>query len=110
MSTPAAPGAEIRAALAKLIDRRDLGADEMATVVGKIMDGEGTQAQVGALLTGLRMKGETVDEVVGAARAMRARMQTVAAEGPVLDTCGTGGDASGTVNVTTLASFIVAGA
>ena len=73
------------------------------------MDGEGTPAQVGALLTALRMKGETVDEVVGAARAMRARMLTVdAAATAVLDTCGTGGDGSGSVNVSTLASFIVA--
>ena len=114
MSGPASPGLEIRAALARLVDRGDLTADEMAAVVGRIMDGEGTAAQVGALLTGLRMKGETVDEVVGAARAMRARMQTVALPGAaeirLLDTCGTGGDASGTVNVTTLASFIVAGA
>jgi anthranilate phosphoribosyltransferase len=110
MSAAAVPGAEIRVALARVVDKQDLTADEMATVVGKIMDGEGTPGQVGALLTALRMKGETVDEVVGAARAMRARMQTVTAEGLVLDTCGTGGDASGTVNVTTLASFIVAGA
>jgi anthranilate phosphoribosyltransferase len=101
---------EIKDALARLIDRQDLSADDMAAVVGRIMDGEGTAAQVGALLTALRMKGETVDEVVGAARAMRARMLTVATGAlAVLDTCGTGGDGSGSVNVTTLASFIVAG-
>jgi anthranilate phosphoribosyltransferase len=115
VATSAPAGLEIRAALARVVDRGDLSADEMSAVVGRIMDGEGTPAQVGALLTGLRMKGETVDEVVGAARAMRARMQTVSAgadagELPMLDTCGTGGDASGTVNVTTLASFIIAGA
>jgi anthranilate phosphoribosyltransferase len=103
-------GLEIRPALARLVDRGDLTTDEMAAVVGRIMDGEGTAAQVGALLTALRMKGETVAEVVGAARAMRARMQTVVVEGALLDTCGTGGDASGTVNLTTLASFIIAGA
>jgi anthranilate phosphoribosyltransferase len=108
----AAPAAalDIKQALARLIERRDLTADELAAVVGRIMDGEGTQAQVGALLAALRMKGETVDEVVGAARAMRARMLKVEAPPPVLDTCGTGGDGSGTVNVTTAASFIVAGA
>ena len=101
---------EIKEALARLVDRKDLTADEMAGLVGRIMDGEGTPAQVGALLAALRMKGETVDEVVGAARAMRARMLKVEALPPVLDTCGTGGDGSGTVNVTTAASFIVAGA
>jgi anthranilate phosphoribosyltransferase len=102
-------GLELREALARAIERRDLAAAEMAAVVGRIMDGEGTPAQIGALLTALRMKGETVDEVVGAALAMRARMLKVAAgEGVVLDTCGTGGDGSGSVNVTTLASFIVA--
>jgi len=77
--------------------------------VGRIMDGEATPAQVGALLTALRMKGETVDEVVGAARAMRARMLKPQVEGLVcVDLCGTGGDGSGSVNVSTLASFIVA--
>jgi anthranilate phosphoribosyltransferase len=103
---------DLRAALARLVERGNLSADEMAAVVGRIMDGDGTPAQVGAFLTALRMKGETVDEVVGAARAMRTRMQVVAVPGaePLLDTCGTGGDASGTVNVTTLASFIIAAA
>jgi anthranilate phosphoribosyltransferase len=101
---------EIREALARLVDRRDLSADELASVVGRIMDGEGTPAQVGALLTALRMKGETVDEVVGAAQAMRSRMLRVSLAGDpaVLDTCGTGGDGSGSVNISTLASFIIA--
>jgi anthranilate phosphoribosyltransferase len=100
---------ELREALARLVDRRDLTADEMAVVVGRIMDGEATPAQVGALLTALRMKGETVDEVVGAARAMRTRMLKPEVEGICVDLCGTGGDGSGSVNVSTLASFIVAG-
>ncbi|HXU82552.1 MAG TPA: anthranilate phosphoribosyltransferase [Polyangia bacterium] len=100
---------ELKEALGRLIERRDLTADEMAGVVGRIMDGEATPAQVGALLTALRMKGETVDEVVGAARAMRARMLKPQVEGLVcVDLCGTGGDGSGSVNVSTLASFIVA--
>jgi len=73
------------------------------------MDGAATPAQVGALLAALRMKGETVDEVVGAAQAMRDRMVRVTTDYPVLlDTCGTGGDGSGSVNVSTLATFILA--
>ena len=110
---PLTPAMEIKDALARLVERKDLSSEELARVVGRIMDGEGSPAQVGALLTALRMKGETVDEVVGAAQAMRARMSTVSAPAGVLetaiDTCGTGGDGSGSVNVTTLASFIVAG-
>jgi anthranilate phosphoribosyltransferase len=101
----------LRQAIAKVVEREDLSADEMALVVGQIMDGQGTPALIGALLVGLRMKGETVGEIVGAARAMRARMTPVPYEGPVLvDTCGTGGDNSRSVNISTLASFIVAGA
>jgi anthranilate phosphoribosyltransferase len=101
---------ELREALGRLVEGRGLTADEMAGVVGRIMDGEATPAQVGALLTALRMKGETVEEVVGAAQAMRARMLRPQVEGLVcVDLCGTGGDGSGSVNVSTLASFIVAG-
>jgi len=101
----------IRDALARVVGGEDLTADEMAAVVGQIMDGQTTPAQIGALLTALRMKGETVDEVVGAARAMRARMTTIdfTAEAMV-DTCGTGGDGSRSINVSTIAAFIVAAA
>src|SRR5581483_881598 len=93
-------------------ERQDLSADEMTQVVGMIMDGSATAAQVGALLMGLRMKGETVEELVGAARAMRARMLPVPylGKGPVVDVCGTGGDGSRSLNVSTLAAFIIAGA
>ncbi|HET6146877.1 MAG TPA: anthranilate phosphoribosyltransferase [Polyangia bacterium] len=98
-------------ALARVSDRRDLTVDEMAEVVGQIMDGAATPAQIGGLLVGLRMKGETVEEIVGAARAMRARMVRVDYDGgDLLDTCGTGGDGSRSVNISTLSSFIVAGA
>ena len=110
MTGPAAtPGIGMREALAQVVAGRSLSAADMAAVVGCIMDGEATQAQAGSLLTALRMKGETVDEVVGAASAMRQRMLRVpVAEMALLDTCGTGGDGSGTVNISTLASFIVA--
>ena len=106
-----APVIGIKDALARVADGKNLGADEMSDVVGLIMDGGATPAQIGGLLIALRIKGETVDEMVGAARAMRARMVHVPfSGGAVVDTCGTGGDGSRSVNISTLASFIVAGA
>jgi anthranilate phosphoribosyltransferase len=107
VTADAAPS--IREALAALVEGMSLSAGAMTAVVGQIMDGAATPAQVGALLTALRMKGETVDEVVGAAQAMRQRMLRVDTDMPVLlDTCGTGGDGSGSMNVSTLAAFILA--
>jgi anthranilate phosphoribosyltransferase len=106
----APPDVVLRAAIARVVEREDLSADEMAGVVGQIMEGQGTPALIAGLLIGLRMKGETVGEIVGAARAMRARMVRVPYEAErIVDTCGTGGDNSQSVNVSTLASFIVAG-
>jgi len=102
---------ELSAAIARASARNDLTADEMADTVGRIMDGEATAAQIGGLLIALRMKGETVDEVVGAARAMRARAHTLRVPaGVVVDTCGTGGDGRGTINVSTIAALVVAAA
>jgi anthranilate phosphoribosyltransferase len=102
---------QLGAAIARACARQDLGADEMAAAVGRIMDGEATPAQIGALLVALRMKGETIDEVVGAATAMRARAQTLRVPaGVVVDTCGTGGDGRGTINVSTIAALVVAAA
>lgn len=99
----------IREALGLVIEGRGLSASEMASVVGQIMDGAATPAQVGALLAAMRMKGESVDEAVGAAMAMRERMVRVETEFPILlDNCGTGGDGSGSVNVSTLAALILA--
>ncbi|HXJ20403.1 MAG TPA: anthranilate phosphoribosyltransferase [Polyangia bacterium] len=101
----------VRETLARVIDRHDLTAEQMAEVVGEIMEGQATPAQIGGLLVGLRMKGETVGELVGAARAMRQRMLGVAFDDQVMvDTCGTGGDGSRSINVSTLAAFVVAGA
>ena len=89
----------------------DLTSDEMSEAVGLIMDGQASQAQVSALLVALRVKGETYDELVGAARAMRSRTVPVRSmRHPILDLCGTGGDGSGSFNVSTAAALVVAGA
>jgi anthranilate phosphoribosyltransferase len=102
-------GLPIRDALGMLVAGKGLSAGDMAEVVGQIMDGHASPAQVGALLTALRMKGETVEEAVGAAQAMRQRMLRVDTDYPVLlDNCGTGGDGSGSLNVSTLAALVIA--
>ena len=95
-----------------LVDRKDLSELEAATVMGEIMAGEATDAQVAAFLTALHMKGETADELVGFARVMRERALPLWDSEPmdVLDTCGTGGDRSGTFNISTAAAFVAAGA
>ncbi len=101
----------IREALDALINQgRHLTEDEAAAVMDEIMSGETTPAQLAAFLTALRMRGETVDEITGMARVMRRRALPVVCEGPLIDTCGTGGDASGTFNVSTAAAFVAAAA
>lgn len=82
----------------------------MESVVGEVMQGNATPAQIGALLIALRMKGERVEEIAGAARAMRRFATRVPTRRAVVDTCGTGGDRSGTFNISTAAAFITAGA
>ena len=102
----------IREALSALVDeRRDLAEDEAAAVMNEIMEAEATPAQFGAFVVALRLKGETVDEVVGMARVMRQHALSVPFEGrPLLDTCGTGGSALGAFNVSTSAAFVAAAA
>lgn len=101
----------IRDALAKVICREDLTEDEARNLLGFIMDGNATHAQIGALLAGLRTKGESTAEITGFARALRERAILVHPKRrPLLDTCGTGGDASGTFNISTAAAFVVAAA
>lgn len=87
--------------------------DEAEAVMNQIMAGQATEAQIGAYLMGLRMKGETQDEIVGSARAMRSNAHKVISRHPadsLLDTCGTGGDRSGTFNISTTVAFVAAGA
>jgi anthranilate phosphoribosyltransferase len=97
--------------LRRLLAGEDLSQDEAADFIGSIMDGEYTPAQAAGLLVALAAKGESVDEVVGAARAMRERSLRVAHEFPmVVDVVGTGGDHANTINISTMAALVVAAA
>ena len=100
----------IREAIEKLIRGADLTQEEAARVMEEIMTGEATPAQFGAFVIGLRLKGETVDEMTGLAAVMRDKSLKVDFSGPSVDTCGTGGDNLGTFNISTVAAFVVAGA
>ena len=100
----------IQQAIDALVRGRSLSVDDAAQAMDEIMNGEATPAQFGAFVTALRMKGETPEEVTGMARIMRERSLHVKVDGPLVDTCGTGGDASGTFNISTSAGFVVAGA
>jgi anthranilate phosphoribosyltransferase len=96
--------------LQRVIDRQSLTSAEMTVAIGHIMDGDATEAQIGAFLVALRMKGESVAEIVGAATAMRHRVTPIRTPvGVVVDTCGTGGDHSGSFNISTTAAFVLAG-
>lgn len=100
----------IKDAIAKLADRSDLSEKEAEEVMTEIMNGAATPAQIAAYLMGLRMKGETVEEIAGSALAMRSRAVRLRVADPlVVDTCGTGGDRAGTFNISTTAAFVVAG-
>ena len=96
--------------LQRLISHESLSADEAAAAMRPIMSGDVTPGQVGGFLMALRTKGETVDELDGLARAALEFATPIVAPGPVLDTCGTGGDRRGTFNISTLAAIVAAGA
>jgi len=97
--------------ISAVVAGRDLTREEASEAMRALMNGEASPAQIASLLIGLRMKGETVDEITGFAETMRAMATHVpAARRPLVDTCGTGGDASGTFNISTTAAFVVAGA
>lgn len=111
----------IVSAIKKVVERIDLSQEEAQGVMEEVMSGKATEAQIGSLLTALRMKEETVDELTGFALAMRRKAEQVVCQSSVdssisgtgrellVDTCGTGGDASGTFNVSTVTAFTVAG-
>jgi len=101
----------IQTAIATVIDKKDLTTEEMSAVMRIIMTGEATQAQIGGFLIGLRMKGETVDEITAAAQVMRELSSKVSiAQEHLVDTCGTGGDGGKLFNVSTATAFVAAAA
>src|ERR1700675_4387689 len=100
----------VRAALATIVDGGSLSIEEAHGALGAVMDGEATPAQLAALLMGLRMRGETVDELTGFATAMRERAVRVEAPEGAIDVVGTGGDGSGTFNISTTAALVAAAA
>jgi anthranilate phosphoribosyltransferase len=96
--------------LSRLAARKSLTADEAAEAMRVIMSGDATPGQMGGFLMALRTKGETADELEGLARTVLSFSKPVAAPAPVIDTCGTGGDRTGTFNISTIAAIVVAGA
>src|ERR1700746_3478750 len=101
---------DLKSIIGKVATGATLTRDEAASAFDRMMSGEATPSQMGGLLMALRVRGETVEEITGAVSAMRAKMLRVKAPPEAIDVVGTGGDGSGSVNVSTCASFIVAGA
>jgi anthranilate phosphoribosyltransferase len=101
---------DFKTLIGKVATGASLTRDESANAFDRMMSGEATPSQMGGLLMGLRLRGETVDEITGAVTTMRAKMTRVAAPPDAIDVVGTGGDASGSYNISTCAAFIVAGA
>lgn len=101
----------IREALKNIVEGKDLSRDQAFGAAMEIMEGRATTAQIGGLLTGLRMKGEAVEEISGFAMAMRKMVMPVPVRADdIVDTCGTGGDGKGTFNISTVAALVAAGA
>lgn len=101
--------ANLKPTIARLAAGETLTADQAEAAFDIIMSGEATPAQIGALLMAMRIRGETVLEITGAVRAMRARMTAIEAPSGAIDVCGTGGDGAGTLNVSSAVTFVVAG-
>ena len=100
----------IREAIDAVVSGRSLSMEESAGVTREIMEGDATPSQLGAFLTALRMKGESVQEIAGMASVMREKVLNVNVDGPVVDSVGTGGDGKNTFNISTAAAFVAAGA
>src|SRR5213075_2133104 len=98
---------DLKSIIGKVATGATLSRDEAASAFDSMMSGEATPSQMGGLLMGLRVRGETVDEITGAVAAMRAKMLRVKAPDNAIDVVGTGGDASGSYNISTWAAFIV---
>ena len=102
---------EFKKAIAQVIDRIHLSQEEAYETANILMSGGATESQIGALLVALRMKGETIDEITGFVKSMREKATVIPTEASnLVDTCGTGGDASGTFNISTVSAFVAAGA
>lgn len=101
---------DLKSIIGKVATGAPLSREEAASAFDSMMSGEATPSQMGALLMALRVRGETVEEITGAVSVMRAKMLRVDAPAGAVDIVGTGGDGSGSVNVSTCAAFIVAGA
>jgi anthranilate phosphoribosyltransferase len=99
----------LKPTIARLATGETLTDDQAEAAFDVIMSGEATPAQIGALLMAMRIRGETVSEITGAVRAMRARMTSIEAPEGAIDVCGTGGDGAGTLNVSSAVTFVVAG-
>jgi len=100
----------IKESIGKLVKGQDLSEEETLEVMREIMNGEATPAQIAGFITALRIKGETVNEIFAGAKVMREKAETIRVSENAVDLCGTGGDCSGTFNISTTASFVVAGA
>jgi anthranilate phosphoribosyltransferase len=100
----------IKEAIDIVVKGKSLTMEQASQVMNEIMDGQATPAQFGAFVVALRLKGETVHEIAGMAQVMREKSVPVKVKGPLVDTCGTGGDGTKTFNISTTAAFVVAGA
>lgn len=109
MTYPDSKAPDLKQVLARLVSGATLNEDEAEQAFATLMAGDATTAQVGAFLMALALRGETIDEMVGAARIMRLRMEPVHAPEGAIDCCGTGGDGAHTLNISTAVAFVLAG-
>src|SRR3989338_10562332 len=101
----------IQEAIAKLVEKQNLAQEEAEQVMNEIMEGKATDAQIAGFLVALRLKGETIDEITACAKVMREKASIIKPKAkPLIDVVGTGGDKSGTFNISTCAALVVAGA